>query len=170
MLVVRQDTGRQNIRKLILKLGKNILSSTLLFPNIINLIHSLTVRGQATHHYLFTDVPTPWSRVILENLNRFSASQEIPCTLWKPKVHYRIHKCRPPFPILSQIDPFHTPTSHFLKLHLNIIYPSKPGSSKWSLSLRFPYQNPVYASPLPRKCYMPSQSHSSPLDQPKNIG
>ena len=24
-----------------------------------------------------------------------------------------------------------------------------PGSSKWSLSLKFPHQNPVYASPLP---------------------
>ena len=24
--------------------------------------------------------------------NRFSASQEIPCIVWKPKVHYRIYK------------------------------------------------------------------------------
>jgi len=100
--------------------------------------------------------------------NRFSASQEIPCTLWNPKVHYRIHKYRPSFPILNHIDPDHTPSSHFLKIHLNIIYPFKPGSSKWSLSLMFPDQNPVYASPLPRTCYMPSQSHSSLLDHPSN--
>ena len=90
--------------------------------------------------------------------NWFAASQEIPLISWNPKVHYRTHKCPPPVPILGQHDPVHAPTSHFLKIHLNIILPSTPGSPNWFLSFTFPHQHPVYASPLPYTPYMPSPS------------
>ena len=56
--------------------------------------------------------------------NLFSASQEIHRILWDPKVHYRIHKRPLPVPILSQIGPVHATLSHFLKINLNVCFPS----------------------------------------------
>ena len=61
------------------------------------------------------------------------------------------------------------PHINFLKIHLNIIHPSNPGCSKWSLSLWFPHQSPVYTSPLPQTRCMPRPSHSSRLVHPKSI-
>ena len=73
--------------------------------------------------------------------NRFLASQEILRFLWNPKVHYRTHKCPPPVPILSQLDPVHAPhpTSWIfiliLSSHLCLGLPSGP------FPLSFPHQN-----------------------------
>ena len=64
---------------------------------------------------------------------------------------------------------FPYPASHFLKIHLNIILPSKPGSSKWALFHRFPHQNPVYTSLFSPKCYTPRLSNTSRFDHPINI-
>ena len=102
--------------------------------------------------------------------NRCSASKEISRILWNPKVHYGIHKCPPPLRILSQLDPVHTPTSHFLKIQLNIIFPSTPWSPKWSLSLRYPLQNPIYAFSLSHARYMPRSFHSSRFDHRTILG
>ena len=96
--------------------------------------------------------------------NRFSASQEILRILRNPKVHYRIHNSRQHVHVLSQIDLVHTSTSHFLKIHLNIILPSTPGSPKWSLSLRFPHRKPcIRLSSLPYVLHAPPISFFSIL-------
>ena len=82
-------------------------------------------------------------------INRFSASQGIHRILWDPKVNYRIHKRPPPVRNLTQFDPVHIPTSHFPRIHLNIILSSMPGSSKWSFSLRFAPRNCINLSSPP---------------------
>ena len=46
-------------------------------------------------------------------------------------------------------------------IHLKVILPPTPGSSKWPFSLRFPHQNPVYTSRPFHTYYMPCPSHSS---------
>jgi len=100
--------------------------------------------------------------------NRFSASQEIPHILWNPKIHYRSHKCPPPVSNLSQLDPVYTPTFNFLKIHLNIIFPSTSGSSKWSPSFRFLHKNSLYSSLHTR--YMPHPSNSFRFYHLNNFG
>ena len=102
--------------------------------------------------------------------NRFAASQEIPRILWDPKVHYRTHKLPPPVPILGQPNPVHIPTSHLLEIHPNVIHPFTPRSPQWSLSLRFPHQDPIRPPLLTHTRHMPSPSHSSRFYHPHNIG
>ena len=48
------------------------------------------------------------------------------------------------------------PPSHFLKIRLKYYPPSTHGSSMWPLSLKFPHQNPVRASPPPIRAKLPA--------------
>jgi len=72
--------------------------------------------------------------------NQFSASQEIPPILCNQKVHYR------EFTRVCHLSLFwarsiqYMPQIPCLKFHLNIILPSMPGFSTWSLSIWFPHQ------------------------------
>ena len=86
--------------------------------------------------------------------NWFAASQEIPRISRSPNVHYRTQKRPPPVSILGQPNPVHIPTSHLLEIHPNIIHPSTPRSPQWSLSLRFPNQDPIHplSSPIRATC------------------
>ena len=100
--------------------------------------------------------------------NQFSASQEIPCILCSPKVHYRIQKCPPPVPILSQINPVHTrhTTSRrsilILSSHLRQDLPRGLFPSGFSTKTS-------YTPLLPHTCCMPRPSYSSSFYHPNNL-
>ena len=119
---------------------------------------------------ILTYLRTPWSRVLLEKLTGFAATQETPRILWNPQVHHRTHMRPPTVPILRQLHPVPTTPSHFLKIHLNIILPSTSWSPQWSLSPRFPHQNLVHTSPFDFKHFavlfiitrhLPDRQHNS---------
>jgi len=76
--------------------------------------------------------------------NWFAASQEIPRISRNPKVLYRTHKRPPPVPILGQPNPVHIPISHLLRSVLILSTHLRLGLPQWSLSLRFPHQDPIY--------------------------
>ena len=67
--------------------------------------------------HLLTYLLTSWSRVLLEKLTGFQLIKKFP-TFYRTR--NLIHNCPQPVPILSQLDPVHAPTSHFLKIHFNI--------------------------------------------------
>ena len=90
--------------------------------------HKITVSNDSFERvelfiYLGRTLLTYLLTYLLHGADSFSTSQEITRILLNPKVHYRIRKCPPPVPILSQLDPVHNTTSQFLKIHLNIILP-----------------------------------------------
>jgi len=131
--------------------------------------------------WLFTDVRLRWQQRSLRLLyllaystvqspsteaNWFAASQEIPRVSRNPKVHYRTHKRPLTVSILGQSNPVHTPTSHLLEIHLNIIRPSAPRSPQWSLSIRFSQQDRIHSPLLNHTRHMPSPSHSSRFYHP----
>jgi hypothetical protein len=81
--------------------------------------------------------------------NSSSTSQEIPRILWNPSAHYRIHNSQSLGPSLSHTNPVHANPNGDCEIHINIILPSMPRSSKCSLFFRSPHQNPACISPLP---------------------
>jgi len=126
--------------------------------------------------YLLTYSPTQWSRVLLEKLTSSQLVKKLPAFYGTRSSlpHSQVSATCPypesdrssPCPHILQIhiNPLNAelnPICHFLALlgahhilhvsglRVNIIIPSMPESSKWSLSLRFPHQNHVYTTSLP---------------------
>jgi hypothetical protein len=94
------------------------------------------------------------------NINKLSATEEIPRILWQPKVHSRFHNSPPLVPILSNIKPVHA-LQFYITIHFNIIPPRRPRYWRRSLSFKFSNQNSVCLSLLLHACHIPRSSISS---------
>jgi len=105
---------------------------------------TLAWQNQILHdywHQAITHVNTQWNSQINPKppnsmkqsssweANSLSAGQEISQILWNPNAHYHIHKHLSPVPILSLNNPINACTSHYLKIHFNILFPLIPRSS-----------------------------------------
>jgi len=101
--------------------------------------------------------------------NRFSAGQEIPRILRNPKVHHHTHKCPPPVPILSQLDPVQTPIPHLTSWRSILILSSHLclGLPSGLFSSGFPTINLYEPILSPKRATCPA--HLTLLDLPTQI-
>ena len=71
-----------------------------------------------------------------------SGSRVFLCFLCSLKCYYCVHKILPFVPVLSHMCWVHILLYSSLKKNVDIVLPSMPGPSKWSLSLRLSPPNP----------------------------
>ena len=70
-----------------------------------------TAGDMYSHIRVYRLVLTRSSGVLPEKLTGSQHGTKFPKFYGTPKVHCRFHKCPPPVPILSLLDPVHTPKS-----------------------------------------------------------
>ena len=116
--------------------------------------------------YLLTHLLIPCSRVLLEKIAGLQLVEKIPAFYGTRRFITAVTSAR--HLSLSSIQSIN-PNPHFLKIHLNIILPSMPGSPMSSPSFRLPHQNPLHAYHLPHTRYTLRPTHSSRFYHPNSI-
>jgi len=107
-------------------------NSSSFYKNFLH-FHKTLKKYTCLHTYIHTYLLThSMQQSTSREANGFSSSQEIPCILRNPKIHFRIYNRPPTVPILSQNDPVHALTSHSPKIYLNIILPPTPDSKQYN--------------------------------------
>ena len=84
---------------------------------------------------------TPWCKVLLEKLTGLQLVKKFPAFHGTRRFITALTSVR--HLSLTWASPIHMPTTQLLEIRPNIIHPSTPRSPQWSLSLRFPHQDPI---------------------------
>jgi hypothetical protein len=94
---------------------------------------------------------------LLEKLWSHLSSQEIlPPPLHGHRRFNTVYKSPPLAPILNQINPVHNLPPYFRKIHSNVMLPSLPRSSEWSLPFKYSYKKLVRVPITPMRSTWPS--------------
>jgi len=101
---------------------------------------------------------TPWNKILLEKLRVTQLVKKFP-TFLEPQGSLP-HSQEPTInPYSKPNEPVHTFPHNFPKIHSNIVLPSMPGSSKWSLLCRFSIWNIICIPYLSHASCMHHSSH-----------
>jgi len=104
---------------------------------------------------LLTYLLTPWCRVLLGKLAGLQLVKKFPAFHGTRRFITALTSVRH-LSILAQPNPVYIPTFYLLEIHPNINHPSTPRSPHWSLSLRFPHQDPIHPLSLPIRATCPA--------------
>ena len=114
---------------------------------------------------------TPWCKVLLEKLTGLQLVKKLPAFHGTRRFITALTSVRHlSLSWASPIQSIYLYPISWRSIHPNIIHPSTPRSPQWSLSIRFPHQEPTHPPLRNHTRHMPSPSHSSRFYRPHNIG